>query len=221
LKTDTQTFAKQYNECRSLGSNDIPIIAFKFSTYKNANKGYDLVMDDLDKLHESSQATMMVDAPRRLPSSDSNISAPHYGPFFLADIIAERYLGAAGRRVSDDKNKKRHVRVFCRKDLSLPVMDSSLIENNRFDTDAELVVFDKDRRLKDLLKRIIDNTVDDSDWLHNRPSYLSRVHENIRTKEEFENLKKHIESDTAEDYLNDKKEMSNIVSSHLKDRLPG
>lgn len=70
-----------------------------------------------------------------------------------------------------------------------------------------------------MLKRIIDNAVDNSDWLYNRPSYLSRVHENIRTKEEFEIFKKHIESDAALDYLNDKKDMNNIVSSHLKDRV--
>jgi hypothetical protein len=41
LKSDMQTFTKQYNQCRSVGSQDIPIIAFKFSNYRNANRAFD------------------------------------------------------------------------------------------------------------------------------------------------------------------------------------
>jgi hypothetical protein len=44
---------------RYAGSQDIPIIAYKFSTYPNANKGYDLVMEDPDKIHEDAQASFM------------------------------------------------------------------------------------------------------------------------------------------------------------------
>jgi hypothetical protein len=65
----------------------------KFSSYKNANKAYDLVMDDLDALHEDKQATMMVDIPRFLQPSDClNVSAPHYSSFFMSDIVAEKCL---------------------------------------------------------------------------------------------------------------------------------
>src|ERR1700739_4786631 len=49
---------------------NIPIIAFKFATYPNANKGYDMVMDDLDKIHEDGQATMLVDVSRSPQSPD-------------------------------------------------------------------------------------------------------------------------------------------------------
>lgn len=134
LRTNTQALTKQYDECRSAGSADIPIIAFKFSTYKNANKGFDLVMDDLDKLHESNQATMVIDAPRFLHSSESlNVSAPHYGSFFMADFVAERYQGPAGRGVNKEHEKKKSIRVFCRNDLSLPVVDPLFRDNNKFD----------------------------------------------------------------------------------------
>lgn len=77
------------------GNQDIPIIAFKFATYPNANKGCDIIMDNLDKIHESGQATMLVDAPRSLQSPD--VSTPHYGAFIMGDIVAERYYGQIGR----------------------------------------------------------------------------------------------------------------------------
>jgi len=94
------------------GNQDIPIIAFKF-----ANKGCDMIMDNLDKIHESGQATMLVDAPRSLQSPD--VSTPHYGAFIMGDIVAERYYGQIGRRVS----KRNHDRLFCKNDLITPLMD--------------------------------------------------------------------------------------------------
>lgn len=44
---------------RYAGSQDIPIIGYKLSTYPNANKGYDMMRDDLDKIHEDDQGSCM------------------------------------------------------------------------------------------------------------------------------------------------------------------
>lgn len=82
-----------------------------------------------------------------------------------------------------------------------------------------LSVFENDRRLRDLLERIIDGSTKMEDWNYYKPSYLSRVHENIRTKEEFESFRKHIESGTTSDYLRVKNDMNNVVSNHLKSRV--
>jgi len=73
--------------------------------------------------------------------------------------------------------------------------------------------------LYDLFKRLVENTAYDNDWVQNRPIYLSRVHENLRTNEEFETFQKHIDSNSANDYLSIKKDMNTVVSNHLKDKL--
>jgi hypothetical protein len=221
LKSEMERFTKQFNQCRSAGSRDIPIIAFKFSSYKNANKAYDLVMDDLDALHEDNQASMMVDIPRFLQSSDClNVSAPHYSSFFMSDIVAEKYTGQIGMSKSDKEKigNKRSVRIFCRNDLAISLTGASFLNNNKFDIGTEIHAFNEDKRLYDLFKRLVENTTYDNDWVQNRPTYLSRVHENLRTKEEFETFQKHIDSNSANDYLSIKKDMNTVVSNHLKDK---
>jgi hypothetical protein len=177
-------------------------------------------MDDLDRLHENNQASMMVDVPRFLQPSDClNVSALHYSSFFMADIVAERYFGQIGMSKPDKEKigRKRSIRLFCRNDLAIPLTGDSLIKS-KFDTEAELFAFDQDARLYDLMKRIVENATNDNDWINNRPNYLSRVHENVRTKEEFEAFQKHIESNTANDYPGIKKDMNTVVNNHLKNR---
>jgi hypothetical protein len=79
-----------------------------------------MVMDDLDKIHEDGQATMLVDVSRFLQSPDClNVSTPHYGAFIMGDIVAERYYGQTGRRGSKRKNT---VRLFCKNDLITPLI---------------------------------------------------------------------------------------------------
>lgn len=56
-----------------------------------------------------------------------------------------------------------------------------------------------------MLEKIATNTLSNEDWKENRPKYLSRVHENVRTRNEFQNLYKNIESNSA-------------ISKHLKPR---
>ena len=59
LKRSNPVIIKSSFYFRNAGSQDIPIIAYKFSTYPNVNKGYDMVMEDPDKIHEDGQASCM------------------------------------------------------------------------------------------------------------------------------------------------------------------
>jgi hypothetical protein len=214
LREKTEVFTKQYEACRTAKGQDLPIVAFKFAPYPNANKSYDLVMDDLDKLHEDKQATMIVDSPRFLIKKDDlSASAPHYSSIVMSDVVAERY--SVGRGSTSKK-----VRIFCRKDLITPVIDSELISKRKFELNSELEVFANDKLLQDLMKRIVHERTDERDWYGNRPGYLSRVHENARSRQEFHVLQQNIDSDTITDYLADKKDMNMVIKNHLKDRLP-
>lgn len=149
IKGEMPNLSKEFQECRSAGSQDIPIIGFKFATYPNANKGYDMVMDNLDKIHENGQATMLVDASRSLQSPDClNVSTPHYGAFIMEDIVAERYYGQIGRRVS----KRDHVRLFCKNDLITPLIDD-ILKSKKFELDSELRVFYRDKKTPRIIKQ--------------------------------------------------------------------
>jgi len=211
LKIDTQIFEKQLDECRQIGSHEIPIISLKFAQYPKANKTYDLIMDNFDHIHEDAQAIMMVDAPRALYSSEElNVSALHYGSFITADLIVESYTGGGGVNI----NKK--VRLFCKNDLITQVLQP---KDNKFDVEQEKQVFPNDKKLQELLEKIAKNSLTEQDWKNNRPKYLSRAHENVRTRTEFKNLHKNIESNSTKDYLKEKRDMNSIVIKHLEPRF--
>jgi len=90
LKAETNVFENQLQLCRQIGNHEIPIIGLKFAQYPNANKTYDMIMDDFDKIHEKHQGIMITDAPRALYSDRNyNVSAPHYGSFFTGNNFSK------------------------------------------------------------------------------------------------------------------------------------
>lgn len=95
--------------------------------------------NNLDYLHEKNKATLMVDAPRFIKSLEySNVSSLHYSPFYLSDIVAERYLGSSGRKQPDDK--KITFRLFSRDELTVPIVEFHNNENS-LDIEKEKMVF--------------------------------------------------------------------------------
>lgn len=214
---DITIFETQVNLCKEIGESDIPIIAFKFAPYPKANLAYNMIMDQLDKLHDKHQATMLVNLQRNLRGSENmNVSSPHYGSMMMGDILAETYYQGGG---GGDSEQKRSVSLFCKKDLVALPFDPRYQLDQKFELKEEKQVFEGDKGLQDLLERIVTNSVTKKDWNGNRPSYLSRVHENVRTRSEFSTFKKSIDADTAQEYLQEKKDMNKVVTSHLKDRL--
>ena len=97
-----------------------PLIGFKFHAFPQANLGYNLIMDNLEKIHEQHKATMLVDTNRILPGNEAGISGPHYGAFFMADLLAERYVGMTPPKPTKEKPKivKKNIRVFRNQDLT-------------------------------------------------------------------------------------------------------
>lgn len=93
------------------------------------------------------------------------------------------------------------------------------LSENKFDLDKEIQVFNGDPKLQDLLKNIADDSLTIKDWKEGRPKYLSRVHENVQTRIEFNNLQKNISSNSTKDYLEEKNDMNTVVSNHLQKRL--
>ena len=213
LQESTQIFSERFLHCVSAESNIVPIVGFKFSTFRNANKGYKLVMDKLDQLHEKYKATMMVDAPRYIRSIEySNVSSLHYSPFYIADIVAEKFRGSSGRT---SVTKKPNFRLFSRQELSVPIIEQD--NKSGLDIDKEKALFENDRKLQDLLVRSFHGDIVDKDLTGYRYAYISRIHENIRTRQEFTEFQKNIESNTTRDYLDEKKSMKKVISAELAD----
>jgi hypothetical protein len=216
---DMDLLRKQFNRARVSGGNDTPIIAFKFATYLSANKGYDMVMEELDKLHETGQATMIVDAPRFLKKLDArSISAPHYSPFFMADMVVESFAPKwVVKKKDDDKTKARRksVRLFCKNDLAIPEANPSNAFKAKFELDSEKHLFSDDPQVADLLDRLVNNNTEEKDWYQRRAYSLSRVHESLRTSHEFDTLRKRIEGNEAKNYLEEKADMHTVISNHL------
>lgn len=210
LREDTVNFKKQLEMCRRIGNQNIPLIALKFAQYPKANKTYDLIMDNLDAIHEKHQGIMMVDTPRALYSdSNYNVSAPHYGSLLTADLVVEGYTGGGGG------NTKKSVRLFCRGDLVTPKIQPS---GNKLDVQTEKQVFKNDPKLEQLFEKIATNNLKETDWKNNRPKYLSRIHENIQTRSEFKTLHDNISSNSTNDYLKEKHDMNTVVKKHLESR---
>ncbi|MCA9812996.1 MAG: hypothetical protein KC483_09085 [Nitrosarchaeum sp.] len=218
---DFSSFKKKYYDIRNSDPQDIPIIGFRFYSFPSANLAYNLIMDDFEKIHENNQATMLVDVDRLLPGNPSNISAPHYGPFFIADLVAERYAGGGPRNEEDSENNRpvkpvKPVKLFCKDDLVTSTIEQSLIDSGRFNIKEEAKLFSNDKQLQELFYRVVNNQTDAGDWKDNRPMYISRVHENMRTRPEMSSLQKNIDSNTASDYLQDKYLMNETVLQHMK-----
>lgn len=213
LQDKTEDFTKKFNECKNEESEDIPILAFKFAPYPRANLAYDMIMEEFNKLHEKSKAVMIVNSERYLRSSKSlNVSGPHYGSFIVSDLIAEKFITVRGSSLT------KSVRLFCKDDLvNLPNTNDNI--SSKFDIQKEKHIFDNDPKLQELLSKLVENNTVDSDWKYSRPFYLSRVHENVRTREEFSELKKNIESETSKDYLQEKPDMNTVINEHLKNKL--
>ena len=213
LQDPTEEFTKKFNDCKSEESEDVPILGFKFAPYPKANIAYDMIMDEFDKIHEKSKAVMIVNSERYLRANTSrNVSGPHYGSFIVGDLIAERFITVRG------SSDRKSVRFFCKNDLvNLPNTGEEI--KSKFDVKSEKKVFQNDPKLQDLLTKLMENSTNSEDWKQNRPFYLSRVHENVRTRDEFDNLKKNIDSRTSTEYLEEKKDMNMVIKDHLKERL--
>ena len=124
--------------------------------------------------------------------------------------MAEKYAGGGGG------NMNRSVRLFCKNDLVTPIIQGG---DSKFDIQQEKQVFSKDRKLEQLFEKMATLNLEEKDWKNNRPKYLSRIHENIRTRLEFQNLHDNIVSNSASEYLKDKHDMDTVVRKHLQPRF--
>lgn len=224
LKNEISIFRKEFEQCIKFGHNDIPLIGLQFATFPYANLSYNMVMDNLDKIHEKNQGIMMLNTLRAIPNH--NVSAPHYSTLLTADLVAETFSDKFGRNKNrlqisiEEKIEKipsKKIRFFCRNDLSTPITNEGIL--NKINLETELSVFQNDRNLRNFLEDLLYDKIDDNKiWKKNIPRYLSRVHENVQSHDELEILRENIDSNSALDYLNEKKDMNSVLSDHMKER---
>jgi hypothetical protein len=206
-------FIKKYEAIKTLASIDSPFMGFKFAPYPKANLAYDKILEEFDIIHESKKGVMLVDAERNLKYSQlPNVSGPHYGSFITADLIVERYKAGGGGKTPSS------VRLFCKNDL-VTIPNNLEGFEKKFDLKEGKKIFQNDKKLNELLEKIVTNKLKKEDWKQNRPSYLSRVHENASTRPEFDKLHDSINKETTMDYLEDRPDMNIVVKDHLKEKF--
>jgi len=53
-------------------------------------------------------------------------------------MVAERYSGQAGRQPQNTNQKRVPVKIFCRNDLDISMMDASVMKSRKSDIEAEI-----------------------------------------------------------------------------------
>ena len=158
----------------------------------------------LDKLHESGKGFITVDSPRTTGrgSTDPDVSALHYSSFIVADLASEKSYRGGGSRVPN-------LRLFEKEDLAVPPLGDMNYKGRRMN---ELRFLSEDKKLQELLIKMIrgDNL---SDVDKRRAPYVSRVHENIVTGSEYENMRRSIMTNELLLYRAEKKRLDKMLLS--------
>lgn len=208
-------FDKQLSFFENTDCVDAPLMALKFHIYPNSRYSYDRISNMVVKLHDKNKGIIMLETNRSLNYCNF-VSGIHYSSFFHTDLIAEKYNIFKGKKKqkkeeSIDEQKKKNVSWFLKEKLQ--VMPSEII---KYDFKKDLELFNDDPPIKDLFKRIVEKNPTDQDLESNYLNYFSRLYENIKSRPEFLQFQKHIDSGTSSDYLNDKNEMKKIIDLHFK-----
>jgi hypothetical protein len=197
---------KKLNLALSIPPIESPFLAIRFASYLSANKAYDYLNLRLDKIHESKRAVLSVGSPRPLSYEESlDISAPHYGPMIVSDLIAERSYNHPG--------PKNDIRLFNPNDLSLPKISEMSAQERNANSGFK---FNNDIKLNELFERLRNNDLLPAGLDNRRGKYLSRVHENVVSNTEFGFMRGSIKSNEIREYIMSKRLMTKVLKKHIK-----
>lgn len=171
----------QLDSYSKMPSSLVPFIGLNYSTLSRSNLAYREAISMLDALHESGKGFITTDSPRVAGRTvlDPDISALHYSSFIVADLVAERiYAGGDG---------VPNIRLFDKGDLAVPQLGTANSVNSHIGEDQFLK---NDQKLQTILNDMFHGAISQKDF--SRASYLSRVHENIITEQEYENMRRSI-----------------------------
>ncbi len=200
---DIKVVTKQMNEYVDMSSSLVPFIGLTYSTKTRSNLAYNQAISILDSLHEAGKGFITVGSPRTSGrwSEDPDVSAIHYSSFIVADLTAERTYGGGS---SGEPN----LRLFEKGDLAVPPLGHIHSSTEHSD---EISTLNGDRRLQELLGRMISGAGNLSEADKRRAPYLSRVHENLVTGCEYENMRRSIIDNELLRYRAEKRRLNQML----------
>lgn len=202
---DINVVTRQMDDYISMPPASVPFIGLTYSTLTRSNLAYNHAIDVLDSLHEAGKGFITVESPRvsGRGTGDPDVSAIHYSSFLVADLSAERvYAGGS----SGEPN----LRLFEKKDLAVPLLDHTHLTAEH---DDELNALSGDRKLEELLRKMMTGTDNLSNEEKAKSRYLSRIHENIVTSKEYENMRKSIINNELLNYRSEKRRLNRLLSA--------
>ena len=194
-----------YTESYMKESSLVPFLSYTYSSYSHARNSYRFIMDRLDKIHEKNKAIMTVGAPRVFWTDVSRI---HYSNFIISDITAEGYHNGFNEK---ENNLTMRFRLFDKDNLSLPELNN--IKKNPQDYWPDVSSEINENKIEQLFFRIINNSPTAEDIKNNRPSYMSRIYENIVSTKEYRKMRDSIRASNLKEYRKSKKEMNSLLES--------
>ena len=205
IQGDYRVVTSQLNSYSDMPSSLVPFIGLSYSTLSRSNLAYREAISMLDALHESGKGFITIDSPRVAGRGvlDPDVSALHYSSFIVADLVAERiYTGGGG---------VPNIRLFDKGDLAVPQLGTANSADNHTGEDGFL---QDDPKLQTLLKDMFHGTISERE--SSRATYLSRIHENIVTGQEYENMRRSIVDSELLHYRTEKHRINALLQTERR-----
>ena len=196
-----------YTESYMKESSLVPFLSYTYSSYPYARNSYRFIMERLDKIHERNKAIITVGAPRIL-GFGTDVSRIHYSNFIISDITAEGYHNGFNKK---ENNHTMRFRLFDKDNLNLPELNSIKKAPQDYWSDVSSEI--NENKIEELFFRIINKSPTAEDIKNNRPSYMSRIYENIVSTKEYRKMRDSIRASNLKEYRKSKKEMNSLLES--------
>jgi len=102
-------------------------------------------------------------------------------------------------------------RLFDKDNLNLPELNN--IKKNPQDYWPDVSSEINENKIEQLFFRIINKSPTAEDIKNNRPSYMSRIYENIVSTKEYRKMRDSIRASNLKEYRKSKKEMNSLLES--------
>jgi hypothetical protein len=188
-------------------SSLVPFIGYTYSMYTNARISYRFIMNRLDKIHEKNKGILTVGIPR-LVTDKIDVSGTHYSNFVVSDVTGEKYNAVVIKRKNNSDIK---FRLFDKDNLNLPELGDIKKDPKIYWSDVSSEI--KDEKIGQLFSRIINRSPTAYDLKNSRPSYISRIYENIVSTMEFGKMRESIKKSDLKRYRKRKGKMNSLLES--------
>jgi hypothetical protein len=203
MHEESKIINKQIDDYLQMSSSTVPFIGLTYSTLTRTNLAFNKVISVIDKLHEQGKGFITVDSPRvsGVYSEDPDVSALHYSNFVSSDLSAEKsYVGG--------KSSNLKIKLFEKTDLV--VSELGVLHDPKEHKD-EINFLNEDKKLKELLINMISGEGHLKEQDKERAKNLSRVHENVFTNSEYEEMRKSLINNELSFYRSKKRRLNQLL----------